>query len=183
MKEEGGRPDQERRLLDDALDKAAGQLEGLRAQLHGHKEQAKPPFSRRIPSSSRTRSDRDRHLRYCQGQERCLRLENAVKTHADRLASLRNQLLSAPTTCDVGERAGIPHRNQTESPSYPANAVLIAEDLTPSDTAAMERGKVMGLRRCVAAPPRTWRSWHARWEFPRSPASKRARWSSPMARQ
>src|SRR6516225_10612845 len=32
-----------------------------------------------------------------------------------------------------------------EPPSYPANAVLIAEDLTPSDTAAMERGKVMGF--------------------------------------
>ena len=32
-----------------------------------------------------------------------------------------------------------------EAPSYPANAVLIAEDLTPSDTATMERGKVMGF--------------------------------------
>ncbi len=41
VKEEGGSPDQERRLLDDAIDKAAGQLEALRAQLHGHKEQAK----------------------------------------------------------------------------------------------------------------------------------------------
>jgi phosphocarrier protein FPr len=32
-----------------------------------------------------------------------------------------------------------------QAPSYPANTVLVAEDLTPSDTAAMERGKVMGF--------------------------------------
>ena len=68
--------------------------------------------------------------------------------HAERLAGLRNQLLAqrANDLRDVGERVleiltGI----KREAPSYPGNAVLIAEDLTPSDTAAMERGKVMGF--------------------------------------
>ena len=55
VKEEGGSPDQERRLLDDAIDKAAGQLEALRAQLHGQRNKRRPPFSPRMPSCSRIR--------------------------------------------------------------------------------------------------------------------------------
>jgi len=41
VREEGESPDHERRLLDEALATAAGQLETLRAQLHGRTEQAK----------------------------------------------------------------------------------------------------------------------------------------------
>ena len=147
VKEEGGRPDQERRLLDDALDKAAGQLEGLRAQLHGHKSKRKPPFSRRIPSSSRIRLIEIATSAIAKGKSAAFAWKNAVKTHADRLASLRNQLLAQRANdLAMGERVlefltGI----KRKAPSYPANAVLIAEDLTPSDTAAMERGKVMGF--------------------------------------
>ena len=149
VKEEGGRPDQERRLLDDALDKAAGQLEGLRAQLHGHKEQAKAAI---FAAHSELLEDPDlieiATSAIAKGKSAAFAWKSAVKTHADRLASLRNQLLAqrANDLRDVGERVlefltGI----KRKAPSYPANAVLIAEDLTPSDTAAMERGKVMGF--------------------------------------
>jgi phosphoenolpyruvate-protein phosphotransferase len=149
VKEEGGRPDQERRLLDDALDKAAGQLEALRAQLHGHKEQAKAAI---FAAHSELLEDPDlieiANSAIAKGKSAAFAWKNAVKTHADRLAGLRNQLLAqrANDLRDVGERVlefltGI----KRKAPSYPANAVLIAEDLTPSDTAAMERGKVMGF--------------------------------------
>src|SRR5262245_26171497 len=149
VKEEGGRPDQERRLLDDAIDKAAGQLEALRAQLHGHKEQAKAAI---FAAHSELLEDPDlieiATSAIAKGKSAAFAWKNAVKTHADRLASLRNQLLAqrANDLRDVGERVlefltGI----KRKAPSYPANAVLIAEDLTPSDTAAMERGKVMGF--------------------------------------
>ena len=149
VKEEGGRPDQERRLLDDALDKAAGQLEGLRAQLHGHKEQAKAAI---FAAHSELLEDPDlieiATSAIAKGKSAAFAWKSAVKTHADRLASLRNQLLAqrANDLRDVGERVlefltGI----KRKAPSYPANAVLIAEDLTPSDTTAMERGKVMGF--------------------------------------
>lgn len=149
VKEEGGSPDQERRLLDDALEKAAGQLEALRAQLHGHKEQAKAAI---FAAHSELLEDPDlieiATSAIAKGKSAAYAWKNAVKTHADRLAGLRNQLLAqrANDLRDVGERVlefltGI----KRKTPSYPANAVLVAEDLTPSDTAAMERGKVMGF--------------------------------------
>jgi phosphoenolpyruvate-protein phosphotransferase len=149
VKELGGAPDRERRLLDDAIDKAAGQLEALRAQLHGHKEQEKAAI---FAAHSELLEDPDlieiATSAIAKGKSAAFAWKSAVKAHADRLASLRNQLLAqrANDLRDVGERVleiltGI----KRKAPSYPANAVLIAEDLTPSDTAAMERGKVMGF--------------------------------------
>jgi multiphosphoryl transfer protein len=149
VKELGGAPDRERRLLDDAIDKAAGQLEALRAQLHGHKEQEKAAI---FAAHSELLEDPDlieiATSAIAKGKSAAFAWKSAVKAHADRLASLRNQLLAqrANDLLDVGERVleiltGI----KRKAPSYPANAVLIAEDLTPSDTAAMERGKVMGF--------------------------------------
>lgn len=149
VKEEGVSPNQERRLLDDALAKAAGQLEALRAQLHGNKEQAKAAI---FAAHSELLEDPDlleiASSAIAKGKSAAFAWKQAVKLHAERLAGLRNQLLAqrANDLRDVGERVlqiltGI----KREPPSYPANAVLIAEDLTPSDTAAMERGKVMGF--------------------------------------
>jgi multiphosphoryl transfer protein len=149
VKEEGGSPEHERRLLDDALNKAAGELEALRAQLHGHKEQAKAAI---FAAHSELLEDPDlieiATSAIAKGKSAAFAWKNAVKAHAERLAGLRNQLLAqrANDLRDVGERVleiltGI----KRKAPSYPANAVLIAEDLTPSDTAAMERGKVMGF--------------------------------------
>ena len=149
VKEEGGTPDQERRLLDGAIDRASGQLEALRAQLHGHKEQAKAAI---FAAHSELLEDPDlieiATSAIAKGKSAAFAWKNAVKSHAERLAGLRNQLLAqrANDLRDVGERVlevltGV----KREAPSYPANAVLIAEDLTPSDTAAMERGKVMGF--------------------------------------
>ena len=149
VKEEGRAPEHERRLLEDAIDKAAGQLEALRAQLHGHKEQAKAAI---FAAHSELLEDPDlidiATSAIAKGKSAAFAWKNAVNTHAERLAALRNQLLAqrANDLRDVGERVleyltGI----KRKAPSYPANAVLIAEDLTPSDTAAMERGKVMGF--------------------------------------
>jgi multiphosphoryl transfer protein len=149
VKEEGGSPDHERRLLDDALHKAAGQLEALRAQLHGHKEQAKAAI---FAAHSELLEDPDlieiATSAIAKGKSAAFAWKNAVTVHAERLAGLRNQLLAqrANDLRDVGERVlefltGI----KRKAPSYPADAVLIAEDLIPSDTAAMERGKVMGF--------------------------------------
>jgi phosphocarrier protein FPr len=149
VKEEGGSPDQERRLLDDALEKASGQLEALRAQLHGHKEQAKAAI---FAAHSELLEDPDlieiATSAIAKGKSAAFAWKNAVKTHAERLAGLRNQLLAqrANDLRDVGERVlEFLTGTKREAPSYPAHAVLIAEDLTPSDTAAMERGTVSGF--------------------------------------
>ena len=149
VKEEGESPDHERRLLDDALAKAAGQLEALRAQLHGSKQQAKAAI---FAAHSELLEDPDlleiAYSAIAKGKSAAFAWKQAVKVHAERLAGLRNQLLAqrANDLRDVGERVleiltGI----KREPPSYPVNAVLIAEDLTPSDMTAVEQSKVMGF--------------------------------------
>ncbi len=74
--------------------------------------------------------------------------KKAFTTHADRLAALRNPLLAqrANDLRDVGLRVlGILTGEETKAPDYPPNTILIAEDLTPSDTAALDRTRVMGF--------------------------------------
>jgi phosphocarrier protein FPr len=75
-------------------------------------------------------------------------LQTAITTQADRLAALRNPLLSqrANDLRDVGLRVlGILTGEEAKAPDYPPNTILIAEDLTPSDTAALDRTRVMGF--------------------------------------
>jgi len=149
IKEEGDSPDAERRRLDGAIDKAAGQLEALRAQFHGSKQQAKAAI---FAAHSELLEDPDlieiATSAIAKGKSAAFAWTSAVKAHAERLGALQNQLLAqrANDLRDVGERVleeltGI----KREAPSYPDSAVLIAEDLWPSDTAAMEHSKVLGF--------------------------------------
>ena len=62
----------------------------------------------------------------------------AFTRHADRLASLKNELLAARANDlrDVGRRVlqkltGV----EVETVTYEADTILVAEELTPSDTA------------------------------------------------
>jgi len=72
----------------------------------------------------------------------------AITVQADRLAGMSNELLAARANDlrDVGRRvlrlllgAGEERRE------FPPETILVAEDLTPSDTAALDRGKVLGF--------------------------------------
>ena len=54
VEEEGGRPDQERRLLDDAIDKAPDSSKPCALSFMATRSKRKPPSSRRTPSCSRT---------------------------------------------------------------------------------------------------------------------------------
>lgn len=72
----------------------------------------------------------------------------AITVQADRLAAMSNELLAARANDlrDVGRRVlrillGVGE----EKREFPAETILIAEDLTPSDTAALDRGKVLGF--------------------------------------
>ncbi|MCA9797839.1 MAG: phosphoenolpyruvate--protein phosphotransferase, partial [Candidatus Eremiobacteraeota bacterium] len=74
--------------------------------------------------------------------------QRAFTTHADRLASLRNELLAARANDlrDVGRRVlTLLTGAEPERQEPPANAILVAEELTPSDTASMDRSKVRGF--------------------------------------
>lgn len=64
------------------------------------------------------------------------------------LSNLKNELLAARANDlrDVGRRVlQILLGMETDAPELPENTILIAEDLTPSDTANLDRDKVLGF--------------------------------------
>lgn len=72
----------------------------------------------------------------------------AFNTYADRLAGLKNEVLAgrANDVRDVGQRVLEELSGQrSEKPELAEGTILIAEDLTPSDTAQLDRSKVVGF--------------------------------------
>lgn len=149
VEEEGRGVEREQRLLGDAIEKARGQLEALRAQLHAKADPAKAAI---FAAHAELLDDPDfleiANSAIAKGKSAAFAWKGATQVHAQRLASLRNELLAqrANDVRDVGGRVleiltGITHK----APTYPEGSVLIAEDLTPSETATMERGRVVGF--------------------------------------
>ena len=72
----------------------------------------------------------------------------AIGTFADQLAGLSNEVLAgrANDVRDVGQRVLEELTGQrSERAELPENTILIAEDLTPSDTAQLDRSRVVGF--------------------------------------
>jgi phosphocarrier protein FPr len=149
VEEEGHGVEHEKQLLTEALGKARAQLEALRAQLHGKADPAKAAI---FAAHAELLDDPDfleiANSAIAKGKSAAFAWKSAAKLHAERLASLRNELLAqrANDVRDVGWRVlelltGV----KRQAPSYPEGSILIAEDLTPSDTATMERGRVVGF--------------------------------------
>ena len=99
---------------------------------------------------------------------------------------LRNPVLAgrAADLRDVGRRVLHLLIGREEAAfDLPQDAILVAEDLAPSDTAVVR--SIAGARLlhdAWAAPPRTWRSWPGRWRFRPSRASIRERSTSHLDR-
>jgi phosphocarrier protein FPr len=147
--EPGAGVDAERRRLAAALAAAHGQLAALRAQLHAKAEPAKAAI---FAAHEELISDPDlleiAESAIAKGKSAGFAWKKAAATHADRLAGLRNELLAqrANDLRDVGQRVlSLLTGVDVRPPVYPANAVLVAEDLTPSDTAALDRTRVAGI--------------------------------------
>ncbi|MFL6569834.1 MAG: phosphoenolpyruvate--protein phosphotransferase [Chthoniobacterales bacterium] len=147
--EKGGDAESERRRLTSAINTATGQLGALRAQLHAKADPAKAAI---FAAHEELIEDPDLleivESAIAKGKSAAFAWKKAFTTHADRLASLRNPLLAqrANDLRDVGLRVlAIITGVETKAPEYPANAILIAEDLTPSDTASLDRTRVMGF--------------------------------------
>jgi phosphocarrier protein FPr len=149
VEEEGHGVEQEKQRLADAVSRARGQLEALRAQLHAKADPAKAAI---FAAHAELLDDPDfldiATSAVAKGKSAAFAWKNAAKLHAERLASLRNELLAqrANDVRDVGWRVlelltGVVRRTVT----YPEGSILIAEDLTPSDTATMDRGRVVGF--------------------------------------
>ncbi len=72
----------------------------------------------------------------------------AFNAFADQLASLKNEVLAgrAADVRDVGQRVLEELTGQrSERGELPENTILVAEDLTPSDTAQLDRSRVVGF--------------------------------------
>jgi multiphosphoryl transfer protein len=147
--EEGAGVETERGKLSAAIETAKGQLAALRAQLHAKADPAKAAI---FAAHEELIEDPDLleivDSAIAKGKSAEFGWKKAVTAHADRLAALRNPLLAqrANDLRDVGLRVlGILTGEETKAPDYPPNTILIAEDLTPSDTAALDRTRVMGF--------------------------------------
>jgi phosphocarrier protein FPr len=147
--EEANDPRQERRAFDAALEQAKSEVDALQAALQrdgaagkaaifaAHRELLEDPDLLDIAAKA-----------IANGKSAAFGWQTAFTTHADHLSGLKNELLAARANDlrDVGRRV---LRNlagaAVEAPEYPSNTILIAEDLTPSDTASLNRAQVLGL--------------------------------------
>jgi phosphocarrier protein FPr len=143
----------QRRALDSALEHAKAELDALQARLQqegagakaaifaAHRELLDDPDLLEIASDA-----------VSSGKTAAFGWQLAFTRHAERLAKSKNELLAARANDlrDVGRRvlqklAGV----EDEPLSYQADSILVAEDLTPSDTASLDRARVLGL--CTTA--------------------------------
>jgi phosphocarrier protein FPr len=147
--EAGADVEAERKKLAEAVATAHGQLAALRAQLHGKREPAKAAI---FAAHEELLADPDlleiAESGIAKGKSAAFAWKKAITSHADQLAGMHNQLLAqrANDLRDVGLRVlATLTGTQIKQPEYPPRSVLIAEDLTPSDTAALDRTRVMGF--------------------------------------
>jgi multiphosphoryl transfer protein len=153
VKEDAADRHKEHRLLNEALDHAMVQLENLENRLRqdadadkaaifgAHREILRDPDLLDIASSAIDK-----------GKSAAFAWRRAYTTYADRLAGSKNELLAQRATDvrDVGQRVLEEVTGQRrEKPDIPEGTILVAEDLTPSDTASLDRTKVVGF--CTVA--------------------------------
>ncbi len=82
------------------------------------------------------------------GKSAAFAWKQAYTNQSTILSNLKNELLAARANDlrDVGRRVlQILLGLETDAPELPENTILIAEDLTPSDTANLDRDKVLGF--------------------------------------
>lgn len=139
----------ERRRLNDSIDRAMGQLEALEDRLRedadedkaqifaAHREILRDPDLMDLATSQIDK-----------GKSAGFAWRKAYQMYADRLAGMTNEILAGRATDvrDVGQRVLEEITGQRrEKPEIPEGTILIAEDLTPSDTASLDRTKVVGF--------------------------------------
>lgn len=147
--ETGDDPQHERRRLDDALDQARVQLEALQSELKGQADPAKAAI---FAAHQELLEDPDlmdiAASCIAKGKSAAFAWQSAYRTHAERLAKLKNEVMAgrANDLRDVGRRVlAIITGQPLDEPEVPPESILIAEELTPSDTAKLDRERVLGF--------------------------------------
>jgi multiphosphoryl transfer protein len=147
--EDADDPHRQRRRLDDSIDRAMVQLEALEARLQA---EADPDKAAIFAAHQELLDDPDLLDRATSAIDKGRSAEyawhRAYTAYADQLAGLTNALLAQRATDvrDVGQRViEILTGVQQGPPAYPPGSILVAEDLTPSDTATLDRERVGGF--------------------------------------
>ena len=143
-------PREEQRRLAGAIAKAKNQLQALEAKLQ---EQSDAPKGAIFEAHEALLDDPD--LRsiadslIAKGKSAAFAWGEAVETHARVLESLNKELFVARAgdLRDIGRRVleSIAGSELGTLPEVPPDTILIAEDLSPSDTASLDRSRVRGF--------------------------------------
>lgn len=148
-----GPPEHERQTLQSALHASQRELEALVARWHG---QADPSKAAIFAAHQELLEDPDllelADSAIAKGLSAAAAWQHAFRLQASRLASLRNELLAARANDvrDIGRRVLSKMVAGGESAvEIPHGSIVIAEDLTPSDTANFDRSRVLGF--CTTA--------------------------------
>ena len=135
--------------LEDALDTARRQLEALQVQLHGQADANKAAIFAAHQEVLDDPEIRDTvRSAILKGKSAAFAWQRTIQTQAQRLGKMHNALLAARAADlrDVGQRV---LQNLTGTGprriDVPADTILVAEELTPSDTANLDRSKVLGF--------------------------------------
>ncbi len=142
-------PQAEELKLADALETSRRQLEALQYQLHGQADANKAAI---FAAHQEVLDDPELHdmvrSAILKGKSAAFAWQQMINTQAEQMAKMSNALLAARAADvrDVGQRVmqnltGIGPRKI----DAPANSILVAEELTPSDTANLDRSKVLGV--------------------------------------
>ncbi|MDO5500646.1 MAG: phosphoenolpyruvate--protein phosphotransferase [Propionibacteriaceae bacterium] len=139
----------ERRKLNSAIDRALLDLSALQRSLE---EDADPDKAAIFAAHQEILADPElldlAVSAIDKGRSAPFSWRGAYTTYADRLAALPNEVLAgrANDVRDVGVRVLEELTGQrSEKPELAEGTILIAEDLTPSDTAQLDRTKVVGF--------------------------------------
>ncbi|HEY9644541.1 MAG TPA: phosphoenolpyruvate--protein phosphotransferase [Coleofasciculaceae cyanobacterium] len=142
-------PPEERRKLEKAVDQAKLEVEALRSKVQGQADAGKAAiFAAHLELLEDPELFDAATQSIDQGKSAAFAWKQSYTAQATMLSQLQNELLAARANDlrDVGGRVlRILTGAAIEPVNYPPNAILVAEDLTPSDTATMDRGKVLGF--------------------------------------
>jgi phosphoenolpyruvate-protein phosphotransferase len=142
-------PQAEELKLEEAMDKAKRQLEALQVQLHGQADANKAAIFAAHQEVLDDPEMRDSvRSAILKGKSAAFAWQETINTEASQLAKMQNALLAARAADlrDIGQRV---LQNLTgmgpRQIDAPADTILVAEELTPSDTANLDRSKVLGF--------------------------------------
>ncbi|MHC1728938.1 MAG: phosphoenolpyruvate--protein phosphotransferase [Syntrophobacteraceae bacterium] len=154
--EDADDPQTEIARLDEAMDAARRQLEAIQVQLHGQADAGKAAI---FAAHQEVLDDPELmgqvRSAILKGKSAAFSWQQTVNAQAESLAKMNNALLAARAADlrDVGQRV---IQNLTGAGSRtihaPPDSILIAEEITPSDAANLDRENVLGFCTTLGSP-------------------------------